>query len=725
MAQKPVVQLDENGKSLQVRYDIPDATTLTGKNYIQLKFENDPFIDITGAPPPPQLQRGNFANMLPRRDDDGGGGGGTVEDPYNSITLGITSPVGAANIVGPQNGVVVLITGTAKLNMGDPGSSPSINKIKVKLNGIVKDATMVSNSWSKWEVAFTVTTQGLQSIIVEAEADEAVWNPLKRNFNVELSIPPVENPPEAIQFSITNPAANSVFQTQDDTATPFTIKGTARHPKGIASIHLEFDSAPGAWIPINIKEPVDGVVYWETDPITLRGNRDHVIRFVAKSTDASVPALPSSLTVKLVQSSRVYMSRGLYVVETYRIANYLGNYGAGRVIKTFTLLPGEKTKIGVKSYRKQETTEKTTNSIFDSTTDKAVEEFQQNIGDEQTEKGFSENTTKLAVEASGGMSIGLFSVGMTAKAEASFNASREETAKRTLNAVNKHAQERNAIRNITINTESENKLEATYEESIERELTNINVSRTLNFVFRQMNQEYINVLNLVDVQIAYIATYFDTGKDELQYEHAYASIPELSSLMSRFVKEDFRASIEETIMKMLTNIVDAYGNLHSIVEEYHAPLSNISYWRINRKLTTPVQEPDPAKPGQMLKYFDVQGIVLGMQKIVLRTEGVYVESVLGAGEALDEYSRGIQTTTVQDRLTENEKQKLSIEQQKADVEQRKLALEIIRTKNKDQAELYTRLFPPKKCCQDDSDDNHKNKTGKTLSSNGKMLTSNK
>lgn len=37
------------------------------------------------------------------------------------------------------------------------------------------------------------------------------------------------------------------------------------------------------------------------------------------------------------------------IVEEYRLSNFLGQYGAGRTVKTFSLLPGESTTISVTS----------------------------------------------------------------------------------------------------------------------------------------------------------------------------------------------------------------------------------------------------------------------------------------------------------------------------------------------------------------------------------------
>ena len=39
------------------------------------------------------------------------------------------------------------------------------------------------------------------------------------------------------------------------------------------------------------------------------------------------------------------------LIEHYKVCAYLGDYGAGKTVRTFSLLPGERTTISVKSYR--------------------------------------------------------------------------------------------------------------------------------------------------------------------------------------------------------------------------------------------------------------------------------------------------------------------------------------------------------------------------------------
>ena len=61
-----------------------------------------------------------------------------------------------------------------------------------------------------------------------------------------------------------------------------------------------------------------------------------------------------------------------------------------------------------------------------------------------------------------------------------------------------------------------------------RQLENINLSRTLNFVFRQMNQAFISFVHLTDVRIGY----FD-GRRESRIE---VPVSALDSLLDRVVK---------------------------------------------------------------------------------------------------------------------------------------------------------------------------------------------
>src|SRR5205085_890346 len=56
---------------------------------------------------------------------------------------------------------------------------------------------------------------------------------------------------------------------------------------------------------------------------------------------------------------------------------------------------------------------------------------------------------------------------------------------------------------VSVEQSSDTKTESGEETGVVREIQNVNVGRTLNFVFRQMNQEYVSILHLTNVEIAF------------------------------------------------------------------------------------------------------------------------------------------------------------------------------------------------------------------------------
>jgi hypothetical protein len=54
----------------------------------------------------------------------------------------------------------------------------------------------------------------------------------------------------------------------------------------------------------------------------------------------------------------------LTMVLHFKVCSYLGDYGAGQTIKTFSLLPGEKMEIGIKHYLRNANYKKTKSTYF-------------------------------------------------------------------------------------------------------------------------------------------------------------------------------------------------------------------------------------------------------------------------------------------------------------------------------------------------------------------------
>ena len=328
----------------------------------------------------------------------------------------------------------------------------------------------------------------------------------------------------------------------------------------------------------------------------------------------------------------------LFLVETYRLSSFLGAYGAGRVIKTFSLLPGEKTKISVKTYMKRETDAKSASSILDSFTQESSDDFETSVQNEQSNKQNYQETFEYYAEAEAKASWGFGSAKVRGGIKGGTNSAREEFAKNASSAVQKHAAKASAKRDVQINTSYEVKEETGEETSIEREIANINLSRTLNFVFRQMNQEFVTLLHLVDVRLAFFNGFAESRRE--------VALPEVDSLLEDvIIDQPKRDEVRRAIIDQLQNVFDFKDQGVALIEE-RVVAGQDKYMRVRKDLT-PVYHDDV-----MGTDIVVPGIIVSAMKSVLRTEGVIVEALLGEGEALDGYAKRLQELEVARRQAE-------------------------------------------------------------------------
>src|SRR5215204_6325184 len=84
-------------------------------------------------------------------------------------------------------------------------------------------------------------------------------------------------------------------------------------------------------------------------------------------------------------------SANLFFVETYGISSFLGDYGLGPTVCTFTLLSGEETKISVKTWRSTQSKVAEASSIVDSYTTEAGSRFTNTVQQETTDKANRQN----------------------------------------------------------------------------------------------------------------------------------------------------------------------------------------------------------------------------------------------------------------------------------------------------------------------------------------------
>ncbi|MCH1931307.1 hypothetical protein L9G16_14060 [Shewanella sp. A25] len=374
----------------------------------------------------------------------------------------------------------------------------------------------------------------------------------------------------------------------------------------------------------------------------------------------------------------------IVLVETYRLSSFLGHYGAGRTLSTFSLLPGEKTKISIKSYKKTESTAKSASSILDSFTEESAEDFEDSVSSENSAKQNSSESFEYHAEAEASASWGWGSAKVSGGVKGGSNSSREEFSKNTQNATSKHANKASAKRDVQINTSSETTEVSGSDTDILREIENVNIGKTLNFVFRQMNQEFITLLHLVDVRLA-----FFNGESASKTEF---TLPELDLLIDEFIVDDSakRKEVKDMILNQILYIKDYKDNPPVGYDEDHKPTGKpfvqMKYFLdANDK---PVNEYYQFSKDQYSKYSDnsgmeifVAGILVSAQKNVMRTDGVIVDSILGQGDGLDSYSHELHAEEVRAKKLDNDLKE-------AEIEKLKLANAIIMEGASEQAKLY-------------------------------------
>src|SRR5215204_4689506 len=111
------------------------------------------------------------------------------------------------------------------------------------------------------------------------------------------------------------------------------------------------------------------------------------LRLPAKNWDGQMVMTTTTAETALGKNP----SANLFLVETYGISSFLGDYGLGPTVRTFTLLPGEETKISIKTWRSTQSKVAEASSIVDSYTTEAGSRFTNTVQQETTDKANRQN----------------------------------------------------------------------------------------------------------------------------------------------------------------------------------------------------------------------------------------------------------------------------------------------------------------------------------------------
>jgi Bacterial Ig domain len=579
-------------------------------------------------------------------------------------------------------GITLTVSGTAS----DAGGS-GVEQVEVSLDaGSYELANARAfDDWSSWTKAL-VLAPGTH--VLKARAMDKAGNvseEVTTGATVNLVVPDRAAP----VLTITRPAQGEDF-TGTFNGAVVEVEGTVSDSggSGIAPpVQLVVDGREQSPVDAAPAAPGDWMGGWRGS-VTIADPGTHLVEASCRDNAGNLGRSDSVLVeVSIVPEVTSDLDR-LIVVESYRLSSYLGNYGAGRTLKTFSLLPGEKTKISVKTFTKTETDAKDASSILDSFTQTSATNFETSMGREQSDKKSYDESFKYNVEGKAEASWGWGSASISGGVSGGTNAAREEFAKNISNAVEKHAAESSAKRDVQVNTSYEVKEETGEETSIEREIENINVSRALNFVFRQMNQEFISILHLVDARIGYFhvdAVVNPDGTTGKKYTYREVALPQLAALLRDVIVDERRQEVMDDVLAQLNNIFDFEDRHHyfteteAFVDEDGNEVPGSGYLRVKKGVTSTYR--DEATGSEVR----VPGIIMAIRKVVLRTEGLMCEALLGQGDGLDPYSHGLQDEAVRTKELENARVL-------AEIERERLAQKIIEDRDTAAAELFEKLY---------------------------------
>jgi hypothetical protein len=611
-------------------------------------------------------------------------------DPF-VVECEFTAPAAGATLTGPWNGVTVVVTGTVGIASG----AGAIERVEVRFGaGGFEAATSSAPGWARWSFAKLVPGSGSIPIVARvigvggavlterAITITAVLEPKP----ADPGPPPQDTTPPTV--AITRPRPGEPFELDASGQAQVVVEGVAvDQGGGIDRVEIVVDGMPPQPATLGVvTHSTDGHRAEWTGTVPLVGADPHTI--TARAVDTANLKMTASVEVTAASepAAPVVIER-LLLVEKCRLSTYLGAYGAGRTVKTLSLAPGEKTKIMVKSYRRSSDTATEASSILDNHTEESQREFENALTREQSNKRAAEEASSWNVSGEAGGTWGLVSASVKAGATASTNASREELAKNVVNAVQKHAAKASSKRDIEIKTSRETKREEGEEFASESEIQNINMSRTLNLVFRQANQEFITLLHLVDIRVAYVRgeQITENGATRIRYRYTEVTLSQLDGLLRQVIVPGRREDVRREIMAVLSNVFDHQDEPHTMVEERVLqdleghPLPNASYLRVPRK--TSIYK-DPATGTEIA----VPGVILAATKTVMRTDGILCDAVLGRGDALDAYSQGLQTATVEARRLENHRQEAALEKERQ-------ALRLVEQGDAEKARIYRDVYP--------------------------------
>nr|WP_024835382.1 hypothetical protein [Clostridium sp. 12(A)] len=316
-------------------------------------------------------------------------------------------------------------------------------------------------------------------------------------------------------------------------------------------------------------------------------------------------------------------TRNLMITEIYNKSIFSLGFGTGKILNTFTLLPGEETEITISSSM---TTSLEYESILDSYSDNSKKSFETTVNEQETDesKNVEIETMNGAAKARANWGLG------NAKGSGSFNysmqASRDNFSEKMKNSIKKHASTASASRVVKVDMKNERVITNT-SETVLRKIKNPNINCTLNFTFHQLTQHFLIIEHLIDVKLCiWDLDNSDHTKGKL-YEY---SLQQLDNLLKDFIKEEKKEKVKDTLLAQL-HFYDYLNESKQIYEIVVLP--NGIYRRFLKTNTDYIH----VNPDGSQETITVPGYILSADTITMGANGIVAETVLGNNPALEDY----------------------------------------------------------------------------------------
>lgn len=393
----------------------------------------------------------------------------------------------------------------------------------------------------------------------------------------------------------------------------------------------------------------------------------------------SIWRCPWQIHTALVAQPRIAL------VETWQISSYLGDYGLGKTVRTFSLLPGEQTTITLETWQTDISSQQDSSSIFDSSDTASQERYTHQVGDQVGHSEDTQGAFAMSVGGQLGVSVAYEIMTLGASMETGNSTSvtqgRQDFTSHLDQTTHQHADISNAARRTTVGTISKEQREAGTVGSTVRQISNTNLRRVLNFVFRELNQKYEVVSSRRSAHLVFF--------NGLPGSKESMSLSGLRTFIEKYIKEPHREEAARAILAMLVLCVDDTGTPRTALQVGHPSNGVFEYQPAKLDANGDLDfngsvldarlswRMDPNPVGQDDDLHAVPGVVTGRTEVTMRTDSVVVEALLGVADALDPYATGLQQLDLDSREADNQARKADEEWRTTDRQRIADALAII------------------------------------------------